>query len=313
MSEVISYPSGLLPTNIFPGKYVLINSTSNPNLNGRYGRITKANLETSNICEVDVEDPESNVGKRSLALIPAEDLIVLNEEDIRIGDLVTVTNGEFKDFSATITDRVDSLLFTAQIGDLKDIPLSRCQITKNKKLIKNGDLVIVNDHFCDNVPATIAGCDYTQNIAHVRIQTGENNMIDHYTSMSNISPAPDPNNVGIMCICGSMKFYDDMIKVAERFTNDGWIVLLPFKHWRDNGSGNYQLTDDEEKRCEFTHKKRIEISGMITVVTRDDYIGEHTKSNIRYAKALRKNIQYVTIDYNKPNLFDTAGGSEDVK
>lgn len=299
MSEVINYPSGLLPTNIFPGKYVMINSTDNPNINGKYGRITKANMETSNICEVDVEVPINNAGERILALIPAENLTVINEEDIRIGDLVSVISGEFAGFNATITDKIDSLLFTGEIGDLKDIQLSRCQITKKERLIKNGDLVMINDHFCDNVPATVVGCDYSQNIAHVIIDVNNNEKVDHYTAMSNISPAPDMNHVGIMCICGSMKFYNDMLQIAERFTNDGWIVLLPFKHWKDDGSGNYQLTEDEEKQCELVHKKRIEVSGMISVVTRDGYIGKHTNLNIRYAKALRKNIQYIELARNK--------------
>lgn len=299
MSEVINYPSGLLPTNIFPGKYVMISSTNNPDLNGKYGRITKANMDTSNICEVDVEDPINNVGERRLILIPAENLTVINEEDIRIGDLVSVMSGEFAGFNAIITDKIDSLLFIGEIGDLKYIQLSRCQITKKERLIKNGDLVMINDHFCDNVPATVISCNYSQNIAHVSIHVDDKNNVDHYTAMSNITPAPAMNNVGIMCLCGSMKFYNDMLQVAERFTNDGWIVLLPFKHWKDDGSGNYQLTEDEEKRCELVHKKRIEVSGMVSVITRDGYIGEHTNLNIRYAKALRKNIQYVEIEKRK--------------
>lgn len=299
MSEVINYPSGLLPTNIVPGKYVMINGTSNPNINGKYGRILRANLESSDICEVEVDIPEGNAGKRINALVPMENIIVLTEEDIRIGDLVSVIGGEFTGFNATITGKVDSLLFTGEIGDLKDIQFSRSQVTKKERLIKNGDLVMINDHFCDNVPATVISCDYNHNIAHVSIHVDDKNNVDHYTAMSNITPAPAMNNVGIMCLCGSMKFYDDMLKVAERFTNDGWIVLLPFKHWKDDGSGSYRLTEDEEKQCELVHKKRIELSGMILVVTRDGYYGRHTNSNIRYAKALRKNIQYVEIEKRK--------------
>ena len=88
----------------------------------------------------------------------------------------------------------------------------------------------------------------------------------------------------VITICGSVKFYDDMIRAYERWVYDGWCVLgmLPLA----------PQTPEQIAMLKANHYKKIELSDAIFVVTKDGYIGNSTKNEIEYAKSLGKEILY---------------------
>ena len=83
----------------------------------------------------------------------------------------------------------------------------------------------------------------------------------------------------IITICGSMKFWEDMIKIYTSLSNEGNIVFLPVINGKDKDLLN------------FIHRRKIEISDEIFVVNINGYIGDNTKDEISYALELGKCIK----------------------
>ena len=69
----------------------------------------------------------------------------------------------------------------------------------------------------------------------------------------------------VIAICGSMKFSDEMIKIAEQMTLDDNIVLLPIFF------ANNTLTRDELFMLGKMHKKKIEMSNSVLIVDIGEY------------------------------------------
>ena len=98
------------------------------------------------------------------------------------------------------------------------------------------------------------------------------------------------NEYKIITLCGSIKFKDEFMKVQEKLTLEGNIVLTP------NFFNNIKKEDIDEKTKEMLdemHKQKIDISDEIYVINVSGYIGESTKSEIEYAKSKGKKISYL--------------------
>ena len=94
----------------------------------------------------------------------------------------------------------------------------------------------------------------------------------------------------IITLCGSIKFKDEFMRVQEEFTLDGNIVLTP------NFFNNRKKEDIDEKTKKMLdemHKQKIDMSDEIYVINVGGYIGESTKSEIKYAKERGKRISYL--------------------
>ncbi len=92
----------------------------------------------------------------------------------------------------------------------------------------------------------------------------------------------------VLTICGSLKYQNEMTKLAEEKALEGYCVLTPvFPVTKDIEITKAQLASLKE-----AHIKRIELSDAILVVNVDNYIGESTKLEIEYAKKLDKEILY---------------------
>lgn len=92
----------------------------------------------------------------------------------------------------------------------------------------------------------------------------------------------------VVTICGSMKFYDRMLVVAQTLTADKTIVLMPFL---TKGTSNVDpaMLDD-------MHRRKIDLSVAIVVVTDESgYIGDSTKGEVEYARETGKSINYVRV------------------
>lgn len=93
----------------------------------------------------------------------------------------------------------------------------------------------------------------------------------------------------VITICGSLKFKDEMMKIAIDLALKGNCVITPIYLVDD-----YKLkyTKEEIETLNKIHKEKIRLSDAIFVVNVDGYIGSSTKNEILYAKSLNKEIIY---------------------
>lgn len=84
----------------------------------------------------------------------------------------------------------------------------------------------------------------------------------------------------IVTICGSMRFYKDMLTVAATETMLGVIVLMPFCVPEENHDGTAFKTMLDE-----LHKEKINLchKRIIVVTDQNGYVGISTKNEMVYA------------------------------
>lgn len=101
----------------------------------------------------------------------------------------------------------------------------------------------------------------------------------------------------VITVCGSLKFKDEMMKVAGEMELRGNVVLIPI--FPVNNAKD-TFSEDELMMLGKMHKEKIKLSDAILVVNVNNYIGESTKSEIEFAKSLNKEMIYYTdlIDEN---------------
>lgn len=96
----------------------------------------------------------------------------------------------------------------------------------------------------------------------------------------------------IITVCGSLRFYKEMMEIAEKLELEGNCMLVPiynpFKSSKDD------FTEEEALMLDKMHKERIKISDAVLIVNVDGYIGNSTKNEIEFAKSLNKEIIYYT-------------------
>lgn len=94
----------------------------------------------------------------------------------------------------------------------------------------------------------------------------------------------------VITICGSLKFKQEMINIAEKMTLLGYCVITPVFPVSQNP--NY--TPRQIQNLKNSHLKKIEISDAILVVNVNNYIGKSTHLEIEYAKQYNKQVLYYT-------------------
>jgi len=93
----------------------------------------------------------------------------------------------------------------------------------------------------------------------------------------------------IVCICGSMKFFDSMMVAAQAYSIRGYIVLMPFVRF----SPTEQLTNQDKRMLDLMHFAKIALSDLVYVVNVGGYIGQSTSNEIEFAKKHEKPIEYL--------------------
>jgi len=94
----------------------------------------------------------------------------------------------------------------------------------------------------------------------------------------------------IITLCGSLKFQKEMMIVAEKMALEGNCILTPVYPTIEN----LKRSEEQLKKLKEEHFKRIELSDAILVINVNNYIGNSTSSEIKYAKELGKEIIYYT-------------------
>lgn len=94
----------------------------------------------------------------------------------------------------------------------------------------------------------------------------------------------------IITICGSLKFQTEMMIESQKLALQGNCIFTPVYPILDN----IVITKEQLQLLKEEHFKKIELSDVIYVINKDNYIGESTKLEIEYAKFLNKEIIYYT-------------------
>jgi hypothetical protein len=94
----------------------------------------------------------------------------------------------------------------------------------------------------------------------------------------------------IVCICGSSKFKDEIIRVRKKFTENGFIVLSPevFMHAGD------EVSEQHKEKLDALHFAKIEMADFVYIVDADgisdSYVGESTTRETYFAQNLNKQV-----------------------
>lgn len=98
-------------------------------------------------------------------------------------------------------------------------------------------------------------------------------------------------NYKVITLCGSTRFKEDFERVNRELTLQGNIVISVgcFGHSGD------KFSEDQKIMLDDIHKRKIDMADAIYVINRDGYIGESTKSEIKYA-----------LEHNKPVMLMEA-------
>ena len=101
------------------------------------------------------------------------------------------------------------------------------------------------------------------------------------------------NKYKIITLCGSIKFKEEFIKVQEKLTLEGNIILTPNFF---NSMKKEDIKEETKEMLDKMHKQKIGMSDEILVINVEGYIGESTRNEIEYAKAKGKKVSYLEND-----------------
>lgn len=93
----------------------------------------------------------------------------------------------------------------------------------------------------------------------------------------------------LITVCGSLKFKEQIMKVALQMELKGNVVLIPIFPIEDDKAA---LTEKEVMMLGKMHEEKIKLSDAILVVNVNGYIGNSTRNEIEFAKSLNKEITY---------------------
>lgn len=97
----------------------------------------------------------------------------------------------------------------------------------------------------------------------------------------------------VITLCGSTRFKEDFERVNRELTLAGNIVISVgcFGHAGD------VFTEEEKIMLDDIHKRKIDMADAIYVINKDGYIGESTKSEIKYALEHGKQVMLMENQY----------------
>jgi len=102
----------------------------------------------------------------------------------------------------------------------------------------------------------------------------------------------------VITLCGSTRFKNEFYEAQKRLTLEGNIVISVglFGHsgdsevWDGMDEGTISKT---KEMLDDMHKRKIDMADGIYVINVGGYIGNSTKSEIEYAKAHGKVVEYL--------------------
>ena len=112
----------------------------------------------------------------------------------------------------------------------------------------------------------------------------------------------------VVCLCGSTRFTELMLVKQWELTKQGKIVLswcaLPDSYFA--GEDRAHIGDQEGVKAvvDEVHKRKIDLADEVLILNVGDYIGESTRSELDYAIAHGKTVEF--LEPHNENLRDAA-------
>ncbi len=95
----------------------------------------------------------------------------------------------------------------------------------------------------------------------------------------------------VITLCGSTRFRDAFLEAQKRLTLEGNIVISVGLFGHSGGSEAW--TEGTKEMLDDMHKRKIDMSDGIFVINVGGYIGSSTRSEIAYALAAGKDVEYL--------------------
>lgn len=93
----------------------------------------------------------------------------------------------------------------------------------------------------------------------------------------------------VVTLCGSMRFQNEMMEIAEKLAREGECVLTPvYMVMKD-----CEISEEEVKRLKLEQFKRIELADEVLIVNVDGYVGESTMAEIEFAERNGKRVRWM--------------------
>lgn len=93
----------------------------------------------------------------------------------------------------------------------------------------------------------------------------------------------------VVCVCGPMRFADEIRRVGGQLTLAGAIVLAP-------GEIGLATTDaitvEQKALLDALHRHKIDLADRVVIVNPDGYLGESTRAEIDYARSVGKPVSF---------------------
>lgn len=106
-----------------------------------------------------------------------------------------------------------------------------------------------------------------------------------------------PERPEIVCICGSVRFADEITKANRELTLAGAIVVAPaLPSAADDAAPAASLTDEQQAALGELHLRKIDLADRVLVVNPGGYVGESTTREIAYARAAAKPVAFTDPD-----------------
>jgi hypothetical protein len=94
-----------------------------------------------------------------------------------------------------------------------------------------------------------------------------------------------PERPEIVCICGSVRFAEEMRAANRDLTFAGAIVVAP-------GEADEVVTAEQKTALDALHLRKIDLADRVLVVNPGGYVGESTSREIAYARAAGKPVSF---------------------
>lgn len=91
-----------------------------------------------------------------------------------------------------------------------------------------------------------------------------------------------------ICLCGSGRFFDEILQHAAELTLRGYVVLQP--NFNASQSSTKVLDAVDKMRLDELHFDKIDMSSEVLVVCPNGYVGESTAREIFYARRTNKPV-----------------------
>jgi hypothetical protein len=100
----------------------------------------------------------------------------------------------------------------------------------------------------------------------------------------------------IVTLCGSTRFKDQFMETNRKLTLEGKIVLSVGVFGHSDGE---KLNEEAKRMLDELHLRKIDLSNGVYVIDVENYVGESTKKEIKYAESSGKFVRYYTDDKKK--------------